>query len=446
MQKRFVKRFSLILSLLLVLALSSWAGAAQVVEITSWDLPTNDMRGKILGLIQAEFDKTHPNIKVVRKALPQHTEGDRAAFMTAMAGGNGPDCYHFVHFPTMESWVTKGYVASLDKYVKKWPDIKSFVPVAIKQCQINGHWYGIPSFASLYTMTWVYRKDLFQAANLDPKKPPKNWGELASMAQKLTVPEKNQYGMVLLGQEWADWWFEYYVWQAGGDLTSKLKDGSVKLRFTEKPVVTALKFYKDLRWKYKCVQKNVLQDVDANGIDFSTGKAAMTIMASDWASKWELFGLDRSKVGYSPMPVGPAGKPYISVGGDYYIINPTIKKQKQDAAWTYISWMAGRKTYIKRLKLLAENGVDIPEVCPFKDIDTTDYMPKIDPQWAQALAIGLANGKPEYFLKERLTPYVVKAVQRILTDEKADPFTELKAAQELAQKEVVDKYNADLKK
>jgi hypothetical protein len=41
---------------------------------------------------------------------------------------------------------------------------------------------------------------------------------------------------------------------------------------------------------------------------------------------------------------------------------------------------------------------------------------------------------------------LVKAVQKVLLDENADPKTELQKAQDQAQKEVVDKYNADLKK
>ena len=39
--------------------------------------------------------------------------------------------------------------------------------------------------------------------------------------------------------EWTEWFFQYYVWQAGGDLTKENEDGTAELTFTDPAVIEA---------------------------------------------------------------------------------------------------------------------------------------------------------------------------------------------------------------
>jgi ATP-dependent Lon protease len=79
-------------------------------------------------------------------------------------------------------------------------------------------------------------------------------------------------------------------------------------------------------------------------------------------------------------------------------------------------------------------------------VNAGDYVKDFPADIAEGIKKAAETTRLEYFLKERLSPYLVKAVQKVLLDENADPKTELQKAQDQAQKEVVDKYNADLKK
>jgi multiple sugar transport system substrate-binding protein len=76
---------------------------------------------------------------------------------------------------------------------------------------------------------------------------------------------------------------------------------------------------------------------------FMQGKAAMMVEAS--ASASEVENPDKSvvagKVGYAPLPAGPAGA-YSGVWG--WGFSMTAKSEKKDAAWAFITYMTGEAT------------------------------------------------------------------------------------------------------
>jgi ABC-type glycerol-3-phosphate transport system substrate-binding protein len=414
-----------------------------IVEITVWDQPKADSITKpVIDEIHREFEQKYPNIKVIHELPPAGTN-DREVFVTAMAGGNGPDAYSEAHFPIIGDWVRQGFAADLTSYWNEHSDKDHFISSAMEAATIDGKIYGVPH--NMYVMGLLYNKKLFEEAGLDPDKPPADWDEFVDYAKRLTKPEKNQYGYTILGMEWADWWFEYYVWQAGGDLTTRNPDGTVTLDFSKPPAVTALQFYKDLKWTHKVVQSNVVQSFQDNQNDFFQGRSAMILGASDWFGGLVQNGMDLNDVGFAPFPVGPSGKGPSQTGGAYWIVNPKSSKEKQDAAFKYIAYMTSREVIEKKMKFEADNGIFPNLLSVRSDIDPVQFTANVPADLVAGVKKASESTQLEYFLKERLTPYVVKAIQKVLVDETADPLTELKAAEELAQREVVDPYNQEIK-
>ncbi|GGD78483.1 extracellular solute-binding protein [Paenibacillus nasutitermitis] len=414
------------------------------VELKVWDQPKPDDPNKpVWEEVVAGFEAANPNIKVTHELMPQGTN-DREVFVTSMAGGNGPDAYQAAHFPIIADWVGQGLALDLTPYWDSYEDKDQFIPSSMQAGTIDGKVYGLPG--SMYVTGLFWNKKMFKEAGLDPDTPPANWDELVSFGKKLTNPAKKQYGLTLLGMEWADWWFEYYVWQAGGDLTHLQDDGTVQLAFTEEPSVTALQFYKDLKWKNKIVQNNVLQSYQDNMNDVYQGRAAMSNGASGGFGDYAGNGLDLNEIGFAPYPVGPSGKGPGQIGGAYWIINPKTSKEKQDAAWKYITYLNSKETLEKYLQFQSDNGIFPNLLSVRKDVNPAEFASNVSQELVDGVNKAAADTHLEYFLKERLTPYVVKAVQKALTDEKSDPKTLLQEAQNAAQKEVVDAYNASVKK
>lgn len=418
--------------------------AGGTVEIKVWDQPQpEDPNKPVWEEIQAGFEAANPNIKVTHETMPQGTN-DREVFVTSMVGGNGPDAYQSAHFPIIGDWVGQGLALDLTPYWDGYVDKDQFIPSSMTAGTIDGKVYGIPH--DMYATGLFYNKKMFTAAGLDPNKPPANWDELVADGIKLTDTAKKQYGITLLGMEWADWWFEYYVWQAGGDLTHLNDDGTVTLAFTEEPSVTALQFYKDLKWKHKIVQNNVLQSYQDNMNDIFQGRAAMSNGASSGFGDYAANGMDLADVGFAPYPVGPSGQGPSQIGGAYWIINPKTSKEKQDAAWKYITYINSKEVLEKYLQFQSDNGIFPNLLSVRSDVNPADFAENVSQELIDNVNKAAANTHLEYFLKERLTPYVVKAVQKALTDEKSDPKALLAEAQAAAQKEVVDAYNASVKK
>lgn len=418
------------------------SAAPEKVEIVVWDKPHADDASKTLREKQfADFEEKYPHIKVTH--MEQTKEKEREQFMTAVAGGEQPDAY-YTAYPDMETYIAQGIAGDITELWNNHPDKGNFLPSSLDAGTVDGKIYGVPS--SMYVTALMYNKQMFADAGLDPAAALKDWSSFGEAAQKLTDPAKNQYGYAILGMDWADWFFEYYVWQAGGDLTEKQSDGSAKLTFTSDATVQALQYYKDLKWKYKATQKNVVQSLDDNQKDFYTGRAASTVAASDWFGKMVTKGMDINNIGFAPLPVGPSGTSPAQVGGNYWIINPKASPEKQEAAFTYAMYFSSKELLEQGLQFDKDNGI-FPNLLTVRtDIDMTQYVEGMPADLVAGVQNAAKETHLEYFLKSRLSPYIVKPIQTVLLDEKADPAALLEAAQELAQKEVIDPFNAEIKK
>ena len=94
-------------------------------------------------------------------------------------------------------------------------------------------------------MLFGYNKALFEEAGIN--KLPETWDEALEAAKKINDPDNQIAGYATLAAEWTEWFFQYYVWQAGGDLTKQNEDGTAELTFTDPAVMEAAKYYQQLR-------------------------------------------------------------------------------------------------------------------------------------------------------------------------------------------------------
>jgi multiple sugar transport system substrate-binding protein len=409
---------------------------AAIVEITVWDKPAPDAATKAVAEeLQAKFDAAYPNIKVTHEDETQTPE----KFLAAVAGGEQPDVFR-PSFPKMQEYVQAGIVADITDLINASPDKDRFIDGAFNMATRDGKIYGVP--LSMYSTGVYYNKKLFETAGITSL--PATWDEFAATAK--TVQEKNPgtIGFDILGMDWGDWHFEYYVWQAGGDLTELQPDGTVKLNFTSEATVKALQYYKDLKWTHKVVQSNVLQSFEENNKDFYSGKSAMILGASDAYNTFVGQGMDPSVIGFMPYPVGPAGVGPSQVGGSFWAISPSATPEKRQAAFDYIMFMSSKEAFETRLQFNKDNGLGVNPFTVVKDVDTSNYVEGMPADFLSAIRKAAETQQLEYYLKSSLSPYVVKPIQKVLLDQNADPLTELKAAEQLAQKEVIDKYNADI--
>jgi ABC-type glycerol-3-phosphate transport system substrate-binding protein len=193
--------------------------------------------------------------------------------------------------------------------------------------------FGVP--ADSFFLFLLYRKDLFQKAGLNPETPPATWDDLVADARALTHRDQGQYGLGLVPKTW---YFQDFVWQAGGEMIKTDMLGKPLTAFEEAPAVTALQFWKTLRWKYNVLEPDVLMPETELLHLFALGKVAMILgTENQLPALISRYKIDPSAFGIAPLPAGPAGKA-AHLSGDIYVINASASKEKKDAAWKWIAF------------------------------------------------------------------------------------------------------------
>lgn len=126
----------------------------------------------------------------------------RAPRLMALAGDIAADLL-FTYWHETRTNIDEGYLMPLNEYIGEdedgngwidddeaiWPFWKHINPYSKRVATVDGKVYALPYPRTVYQCL-IVRADLFQAAGLDPGKPPETWDEFFRMCQKLTYPGK----------------------------------------------------------------------------------------------------------------------------------------------------------------------------------------------------------------------------------------------------------------
>lgn len=401
------------------------------VELTLWF--TSREQDDFSKQQEEAFLKEHPHI-TLNKVVKEGDPGNE--LFQGIAAGNAPDVLS-VSFTMMDKYMKAGILAPLNDYVDAWEHGAGLTQHYLDQLTVDGNLYGLPDGA--FPMFFGYNKRLFEEAGLEG--PPTTWEQAIEYAKILTVPEKQQNGYSTVAAEWTEWYFQYYVWQAGGDLTKLNADGTIELTFTDPAVIEAANYYKELAAE-GVLQSDLTLKFGAMIERFAAGKIGMLGFAGDWVSWATSLGMDPDDIGLALFPAGPGGTA-TAVTGHCRVINGKSSPEKQEAAWEYIEFYT-RPDYMRaEIENKASKGAVNPVVIPRDDLQLGDII-DIPEEYSKVLIDVQKGGRGEFAGKAQVGIYVDRVIQKLLTDPNADPVKEFELAQKLAQKEVIDKYNKDV--
>ena len=404
----------------------------ETVELTLWASPDTD---QWVFDFHEQFMNDNPHI-TLNIIMKESGEDAGNMFYQSVATGDAPDLAIFSP-AVMDTVAMAGLVAPLDEYFTSWDEGSYYVQALLDNFTYNGVLYALPYTGS--TMMFGYNKALFEAAGLD--KPPDTWDEALEYAKILTDPDNNVSGYAILALEWTEWFFQYYVWQAGGDLTKRNEDDTLTLTFTDPAVITAAKYYQELLTS-KVAQSDLTMDFGALVQAFAQGKIAMMPFATDWVGWAMEEGAKYEDIGLAPFPAGPSGLRTSSGGVGCWGINATSPKEVQDAAWEYIKAYNSRESIIDYLSWRKNTqGVVNPIVLPRSDMTLSD-IGVTDPNMIAAIAAVAADIRfDEFYGKGSVGSYVDMAVQKIIAAPAADPLPIFQEQQDLATNEALDDFN-----
>lgn len=399
------------------------------VELTIWETSRN--KDDWYTSMEKKFLEEHPNI-TLNKVVKEGDPGNE--FYQAVASGTAPDLVN-CSFTMMDSYITSGILEPLNQYTDEWDEWGNFTKEYVDMFTKDGKVYGVPN--QVAPMLFGYNKALFEEAGI--KEPPKTWVEAVEVAKKINDPDNQVAGYATLAAEWTEWFFQYYVWQAGGDLTKENEDGTAELTFTDPAVIKAAEYYQKLKSE-GVLQSDLTLKFSDLVTNFGLGKIGMMPFAGDWVSEAITKGIDPDDIGLCLPPAGPSGKQTTAIGGDCWVINAKADQAKKDAAWEYIKYYTGKDYRASYYENLATKGAPNPVIIPRDDMSITDFY-EFPEEYKEVLESAKSVGRLEFYGKADFGSYVDRAVQKILTDSNADPETEFAEAQKLCEKEALEKFN-----
>ena len=399
------------------------------VELTIWETSRN--KDDWYTSMEKKFLEEHPNI-TLNKVVKEGDPGNE--FYQAVASGTAPDLVN-CSFTMMDSYITSGILEPLNQYTDEWDEWGNFTKEYVDMFTKDGKVYGVPN--QVAPMLFGYNKALFEEAGI--KEPPKTWDEAIEVAKKINDPDNQVAGYATLAAEWTEWFFQYYVWQAGGDLTKENEDGTAELTFTDPAVIKAAEYYQKLKSE-GVLQSDLTLKFSDLVTNFGLGKIGMMPFAGDWVSEAITKGIDPDDIGLCLPPAGPSGKQTTAIGGDCWVINAKADQAKKDAAWEYIKYYTGKDYRASYYENLATKGAPNPVIIPRDDMSITDFY-EFPEEYKEVLESAKSVGRLEFYGKADFGSYVDRAVQKILTDSNADPETEFAEAQKLCEKEALEKFN-----
>ena len=441
-----MKKRSLAILLSLSMAAVSMMGAAttvfaeekaeekEPVELTLW--VTSRDEDDFEAEMDAKFEEEHPWI-TLNKIVKEGDPGNE--FYQAVAAGNAPDLVN-CSFTMMDTYMKSGILEPLNAYTDNWDEWGNFTKEYVDMFTLDGNVYGVPY--AVAPMLFGYNKALFEEAGIE--KLPETWDEALEAAKKINDPDNQIAGYATLAAEWTEWFFQYYVWQAGGDLTKQNEDGTAELTFTDPAVMEAAKYYQQLR-KDDVLQSDLTLKFTDLVTNFGLGKIGMMPFAADWVKDAVSQGMDPDDLGLMLPPAGPSGERTTAIAGTTYVINAKADQAKKDAAWEYIAHKAGAEYQKAYYENLATKGAPNPMIIPRDDMTITDFY-EFPEEYSDVLEQAKTIGRLEFYGKADFGTYVDRAVQKILVDPNADPEKEFADAQKQCEDEVLESFNETAKK
>lgn len=313
--------------------------AGEPVTINFWHAMDRH-RGKVLNSLVDEFNKTHPDIKVVAtfKGVTDNTKDKYKnsynilfqQLLISISTQAPPDVSQVYEnwtsqFVQIKSIVPLENFTDTEYTEKELPD---FVPTFLEANKEDGKLWSLPFNKSIYVL--YYNKYVFSKAGL---KPPANWEEVKETAKKLTQKTSSgnvtRYGISFKADVDT---FSVVLLSRGGHLI----EGNKKATFNSEEGEKTIKYLQSL-----IEDGSALVSFEPQK-DFLEGKCAMYVDTSSGISN-----LERNiSFDYGVAPC-PSDKGKILFAGTNLAIFSSLSQEKQKASWEFIKWMTNTENTAK---------------------------------------------------------------------------------------------------
>lgn len=301
-------------------------GVDDGTTITMWSRAATETR------VQSQVDAynaTHQN-KVELRLVP--TDEYVGVVGSAATANELPDLFS-ADVVFMPNWTSQGLFLDITDRIDGLPGIDNVGQAHIVASSWEGKKYGLPFIIDL--SVWMYNKDLFRQAGLDPEDPPTTLAEFAAAARAVQALDiDGTYGTYFGGNcggcNVFTWW--PIIWAEGGAVMNE--DGTEATLNTD----TAKEIYRTFGalWDEGVINPESIQEAGPTWTQpFPAGRVGIMPMP---ASLQESEGMSLDNLGVTAIAGTTTGESTF-VGGDS--IGLSKDSENVDQAWNFITWMLG---------------------------------------------------------------------------------------------------------
>lgn len=339
-----------------------------------------------------------------------------AKFNTAFAGGTAPDLVD-TGVDQISIRAHMGHYLALDEYMDSWENKGEIVEsyLAAGKMEDDGKTYGLGYAPTPCVFVW--RKDFFEEAGLDPEKPPKDWEEMLEYAKKLVVKNGDTVVRGGFSLEPAD--FRLYTLMAR-QAGSTLYDPQTNMpQLADEAGISALKYFADIQ-PYSILY-NPAPGAKAMR-SFMTSESAMAYITTEELSA--MINNDPSlddKIGVAAYIPNAGGADSTWCGYRLFAINADSKAK--DASWDAIRFLMTEDSNRNRLK-----NANVPPAWEKLMEEYKNVNPKVNEPAIKAISVGEPFPKTDWMAS--YGEAVRNAQQEVMYGQKA-PEDAMKDAENL---------------
>ncbi|MDF0598551.1 ABC transporter substrate-binding protein [Psychromarinibacter halotolerans] len=331
-----------------LLATTAASGAMAQTQITMWHQEQVQPRIDQFQVVIDAFNASQDEYEVVQQV--QGWGNIYQVLPPAVDAGIQPD----IQFTIPDFTVTvrdTGAVQPVTEFVAELDEAHGFIDQAALPYTDDGEVWAVPVYGMVQVL-W-YRKDMFEAAGLDPETPPATWEDLLSAAETLTG--EGVYGIGIPASQSLATDQVFYSFMATNN-DAELFDADGNVIFDNPQTVATLEFYKQLA------------DLSPSGIGswtwaepqdaLNAGAVAMAIEKGQYLSTFETAsGQPSEMLGCAPVPVADGGE-RASIYYSNAAMIMTDDPERRAGAEAFLSFVLEPENYAEFL--LAEPGLFLP--------------------------------------------------------------------------------------
>ena len=334
---------------------------------------THDWSTDLIPKALPEFEKL-TGIKVQWEVLAENQFRQK---LTLELSSNPESVDGYMSLPSWDgmAFYQSGWYEPVEKFLKS-PDLtspdfdfKDFFPSCIQISTIKNTLVGVPLYPEVQMI--YYSKEKFQEKKL---KVPETFEEFAAAAEKLYDKNTKYAGYVSRGDGiQAVYTLAPFVFGMGG----RWLDENGRPDLTSGAFVKALELYSGTLHKYGPPGIAGMTWAQSQVV-FGQGNAGMNTDSSNFISTFEdpkkskLVG----KVGYAPVPRGPAGLRSTLIA---WCLSIGSKSKHKEATWLFIQWLASKEMVLRQAKMKLPVGRESAWKSP-------EFQSSMSREWLDAFA------------------------------------------------------------